>query len=114
MTRHDTQVRLRHMLDHAREAVEMARGRTREDLDADRMLSLALTRLVEVIGEAASRVPPDTRSRFPEIPWRQIIGTRNRLIHGYQEVSHDVLWSIVSGDLPPLIENLERILEQEE
>jgi len=53
MTRHDTPVRLRHMLDHAREAVDMAQGRKREDLDADRQLNLALVRLLEIVGEAA-------------------------------------------------------------
>jgi uncharacterized protein with HEPN domain len=95
-------VRIRHMLDHSREAVELTRGRLRADLDTDRMLNLSLVRLVEVVGEAASSVPEEFRMRFPEIPWRQIVGMRNRLIHGYQTVDFDILWAIVEQDLPVL------------
>lgn len=87
MTRHDPMVFVHHMLDHAREAVDMTRGRTRVDLDRDRMLNLALVRLAEVIGEAASRVPEEFRSRYTEVPWRQTVGIRNRLIHGYDRMN---------------------------
>jgi uncharacterized protein with HEPN domain len=59
MSQHDPLVALRHMLDHAREAAELARGRSRTDIDTDRLLQLALTRLVEIVGEAASRVPAE-------------------------------------------------------
>ena len=95
------------MLDHAREAVAMATGRKRPDLDSDRQFSLALVRLLEIIGEAANRVRDDQRGRIPEVPWAQIVGLRNRLIHGYDEVDFDILWQIVSHDLPKLIEVLE-------
>jgi len=105
-------VRVHHMLDHSREAVEMTRGRTRADLDRDRLLNLALVRLVEVIGEAASRVPEEFRSRHPQVPWRQTVGMRNRLIHGYDTVNFDILWTIIQEDLPPLIEQLEAIVRE--
>ena len=95
------------MLDHAREAVAMAGGRKRTDLDTDRQFNLALVRLLEIIGEAANRVPEIQRSRIPEVPWPQIVGLRNRLIHGYDEVDFDILWQIVSSDLPKLIGALE-------
>jgi uncharacterized protein with HEPN domain len=65
------------MVDHAREAVEMARGKTRADLDANRQLNLALVRLLEIIGEAASRMPEDERTRYPGVPWPQIVSLRN-------------------------------------
>ncbi len=91
MSRHDDATRLRHMLDHAEEAVEMAKGRTRADLDSDRPLELSLTRLLEVIGEAAARVSEKSRSLTPSIPWEDIVGLRNRLIHGYDEVDLDIL-----------------------
>ena len=91
----------------------MARRRTRADLDRDRMLNLALVRLVEVIGEAASRVPEEFRSGYPEVPWRQTVGIRNRLIHGYDSVNFDILWTIIQDDLPPLIEQLHRIAGEE-
>lgn len=112
MTRHNPMVRVHHMLDHSREAVEMTRGRIRADLDRDRMLNLALVRLVEVIGEAASRVPEEFRSRHPQVPWRQTMGMRNRLIHGYDTVNFDILWTIIQEDLPPLIEQLEAIVRE--
>ena len=108
MTLHDDDVRLRHMLDYSREALELVRDRSRSDLDNDRVLELALVRLLEIIGEAATRVSEEGRARNPEIPWPQIIGLRNRLIHGYDSVDMDVLWEILQGDHPALIFKLEK------
>jgi uncharacterized protein with HEPN domain len=96
------------MLDAARQAVDFARGRTRADLDRDFQLSLALTRLVEIVGEAAKNVSPERRALLPKVPWRAIAGTRDRLVHAYFDVDHDQLWQIVSTDLPALV----RVLEQ--
>ncbi len=110
MTRHDPVLSVRHMLDHAREAVEMTLGRSRADLDTDRQMSLALVRLMEVIGEAATRVPEDFRRRYPGVPWRDVADLRNRLIHGYDTIDFDRLWTIIDQDLPPLIEQLEAIV----
>ena len=112
MSRHDPMVRVRHMLDHAREAVEMVRGKTRADLDANRQLNLALVRLVEVIGEAAARIPDDFRARYPQVPWRQIVGMRHRMIHDYDVIDFDILWAVLRQDLPPLIEQLEAIVRE--
>jgi uncharacterized protein with HEPN domain len=98
------------MLDHAREALGMVRGRNRRDLDTDRMFQLALTHLVEIIGEAASRVSREGRSRHPYIPWQDVIDTRHRLIHGYDAVDYDVVWQIATRELSPLIAALERAL----
>ena len=78
MSRRDDRVRLRHMLEHAREAADMASDRSRDDLDTDRQFSLALTRLMEIIGEAAARVDPETSSSLPDVPWPQIVALRNR------------------------------------
>jgi uncharacterized protein with HEPN domain len=112
MTRHDDATRLRHMLDYAAEAVQMAAGKQRPDLDTDRQFSLALTRLVEIVGEAAARVSPEGRERWQGLPWREVIGLRNRLIHGYDAVDLNILWTIVRDDLPPLIAELRRILSR--
>lgn len=72
------------------------------DLESDDMLRYALLYLVQVIGEAANRVPDDVRSRYPEIPWRQVIATRPRLVHGYDDIDVQMLWRIVTVNLPSL------------
>lgn len=113
MTQHDHQIRLRHMLRHSREAVRMAEDRQRADLDRDRKLELSLTRLVEIVGEAASKIHPDDRAKYPTIPWAQIVGMRQRLVHGYDVVDLDVLWDTITDDLPPLITELERIVNEQ-
>jgi uncharacterized protein with HEPN domain len=101
------------MLDNAREAVTMIQGKNPQDLNCNRILELALVRLVEVVGEAANRVSVDCRLKYPSIPWQQVIGMRNRLIHGYDKVDLNVLWDTVDDDLPHLIEELEKILRSE-
>src|SRR5208337_4012217 len=95
-------VRFMDMLDHAREAIQFVKGRKRSDLDSIRWLNLALVRLLEIIGEAAARVSDATKADFPEIKWLQIVGLRNRLIHGYNQVDFDIMWDILQDDLPPL------------
>lgn len=113
MTRHDEYVRLRHMLEAAREAVALANGLTRDDLGRQRLVELALTKLVEAVGEAASRIPKDVQERSPGIPRAQIVTMRHRLVHGYDTVDPDVLWGTVTEDLPSLIPLLERALGEE-
>jgi len=106
MSRHDPSVSLRHMRDHAHELLTLMHGRSRGDLDTDRVLALAVVRLLEIIGEAAARVPVAERERRHEIPWSAIVGLRNRLIHGYDDVDLDIVWAIVSTDLPTLVSRL--------
>jgi uncharacterized protein with HEPN domain len=95
------------MLDAAREAGTLVAGRSRSDYDEDRTLRLALVRLLEVVGEAASRIPLDFREEHPEIPWFGVVGLRNRLIHGYDEVDYDIVWQILAEDIPALVVALE-------
>lgn len=103
-------VRLRHMLDAALKIVEYTQKCSRSDLDKDEKLNLAVVRLLEVLGEAAKNVSDPCQAAYPEIPWRQIAGTRDRLIHGYFDVDLDIIWRIVSTDLPPLVEQLKKAL----
>jgi uncharacterized protein with HEPN domain len=112
MTQHDDKVKLQHMLDHANEAVSLVSGKEKTDLQKNRLLELALTRLIEIIGEAAAKVNPGIQAKYPSIPWPQIIGMRNRLIHGYDTVDLDILWDTIEIDLPPLISELEKILKK--
>jgi len=106
--------RLRHMLDAAREAVAFGAGRKPEDLRRDRVLTLALVRCIEIIGEAATRVSPELRSKHPQIPWADIVGMRNRLIHAYFDVDLRQVCDTLTGDLPVLITQLERIISARE
>ncbi len=105
-------VRLLHMLDAAQEAMLFSQGRSRADLDSDRMLVLALVKEIEIIGEAANQVTETTRSRYPLIPWIDIVGMRNRLVHAYFDINLDILWQTVQHDLPSLIVELQRALQQ--
>ena len=113
MSRREGLTRLRHMLDSSREAVALAEGRTRADLDTDRKLNLALARLLEIVGEAANRTTSEERMLCPSVPWSQIVGLRNRLIHGYDSVDFDVLWGVVSEDVPKLLAAREMVFPED-
>ena len=110
MTQHNDMIRLRHMLDHAEEAVALIAGKDKTELKHDRVLELALIRLVEIIGEASAKVSSETQATYPLIPWPQVIGMRNRLVHGYDSVDLNILWDTIEIDLPPLIAELRKIL----
>ena len=110
MSRRDPEVALRQMLDYSREAMILSKGKSAEELVYDRVLCLAIVRLMEIVGEAANRVPREKRSEHPEIPWTQIISLRNRLIHGYDAIDYEILWQILNHDMPELVFSLERIL----
>jgi uncharacterized protein with HEPN domain len=81
------------------EALALAKGRRRRDLETDRGFELQLTHLVLRIGEAASHVPPEARKGI-DLPWRGIVAMRNRLVHAYFEMDHDLLWQTVEDGLP--------------
>jgi uncharacterized protein with HEPN domain len=111
--RRDDEIRLRHMLDAAREAVLFAAERSRSDLDGDRMLVLSLVKAVEIVGEAAYQIEGRTRHALPDIPWADIIGMRHRLVHNYFDINLDVLWQTVKEDLPALIAQIAPLLPAE-
>jgi uncharacterized protein with HEPN domain len=109
MSRRDDTVPMRHMLDHGREVIAMVEGRTRRDLDTDRLFQLALTRLLEIIGEAVNRVTAAERELYADIPWLNIVGTRHRIVHGYDVVDYDIVWDIATIETPNLVASLDRI-----
>jgi uncharacterized protein with HEPN domain len=113
MTRHDDVTSLRHMLEFARKSVKFTDGKSRIDLARDETLALATTYVIEYLGEASRRISEEFRERHPEIPWGEIIGTRNRLAHAYEDISLDIIWAIVKKDIPTLIIKLEKILDEE-
>jgi len=103
-------VRVRHILDAAREAVNFSEGRCRAGPDTDRKLNLSLVRLLEIIGEAARSLSQEFRQEHPDLPWKSMVGIRDRLIHGYFDINLDVVWQTVTEDLPPLIAQLKKIV----
>ena len=109
----DDVIRLHHMLDAAREAVEFAKGQTRSELDRNRMLVLSLVKDIEIVGEAAYQISQGTRDQLKNIPWDDIIGMRHRLVHAYFEINLDILWKTINDDLPPLIQILESLIAKE-
>lgn len=109
--RREDLVRVRHMLDAAREAVCLSQGKVRADLATDRAVALALVKCIEIVGEAAAHVGEKYQEAHREIPWTHITGMRNRLVHGYFDIDFDRVWDTVTVDLPPLIVTLESIIE---
>jgi uncharacterized protein with HEPN domain len=97
-------IRLRHLRDAAEKAVHYARGKRREDLDSDEILRLALTKLVEIVGEAAKQVSSRTRAAHASVPWSAAARMRDRLVHHYFDIDLDILWQTISEDLPQLLE----------
>ena len=102
-----------HMLDKAHEALSLVRGKTRQDYDCDSALRLALTHLIQVIGEAARRVSVPFREIHPQIPWEAIVGMRSKIVHDYMNVDEDIVWDSVAHELPPLIDELKKIVPPE-
>ncbi len=91
------------MLLAARDTVDFARGRSRDELDSDRQLVLSLVKSIEIIGEAAARISQETREAHPEIPWPKIIAMWNHLVHAYFEINLNRVWEVVQNDIPDLI-----------
>ncbi len=113
MSKRDDRVSLVDMRNYAEEAVNLLGEARLIDLTEDRVMELALRKLVEIVGEAANRVSEKTRQSQQTIPWSQIIGMRNRLVHGYDDISLERLWDTIKDELPPLIEQLDTIIGEE-
>ncbi len=111
MTRHDPWIRVRHMRDHAQEAIELLGDRTLDELQSDRTVQLALVQLIEIVGESAGCVGSEIRAAHPAVPWQLAADTRHRLIHGYDLIEYAVVFDTVKVDLPLLVEQLDAILE---
>lgn len=113
MNEHD-QIRLRHMLDASREAIAFTQGKIREDLLHDRMLLLSLVKEIEIIGGAASKISPESRSEAADIPWGKVTAMRNQLTHRYFDWDLEAIWSTLTSNLPGLIVELEKVLSGKE
>ncbi len=110
MSKRDDRVSLVDMLVHAEEAIELLGDLSAPQLAKNRILQLALERLVGIVGEAAGRVSPVVQQRHPDIPWPQIIGMRNRIVHGYDAVNLERMRDTIKDEMPPLVEKLTEIV----
>jgi uncharacterized protein with HEPN domain len=106
----DDQVRLSHMVNMAETLGRLTSGRALNDIASDEQLALAVVRALEIFGEAAARTSQALRNATPEIPWRQIIGTRNRLAHGYFDIDEALVWTAATRDVPALLPILRGLL----
>ncbi len=103
----EDEIRISHLLEAARKAIAYTAERTREDLEVDELLRLALTKLVEIVGEAAKHVSTAGQAQFPDVPWSAAARMRDRLIHHYFDIDLDVLWVTIEEDLPELVQRLD-------
>jgi uncharacterized protein with HEPN domain len=98
-----------HMIDNANKAISFIAELNRADFDQDEQLRLAVTHLLQIVGEAARRVSIEFREAHPEIPWKAIVGMRSKVVHDYFSVDDDVIWDTIKNDLPALVQALERL-----
>ena len=105
----DDLIRVRHIVDALDAAFSFVQGRQRADLDSDQMLLFALMRAFEIVGEAANKISPAGRRQLSGVPWNAIVGMRNRLVHAYHDVDHDILWTTVTEAAPPIAERLKAL-----
>lgn len=110
--RPDDRTRVAHMVDACDEIARFLAGRAEGDLETDRMLLFAVVRALEVVGEAANGVSTDTQDKAPDVPWRLVAATRNRLIHGYFDVDPEIVWRTASEEVPKLLPALKRLLAE--
>jgi uncharacterized protein with HEPN domain len=105
----DDLVYIGHMLDMGQKALSFISGIEKSDYNQNESLRMALTHIVQIMGEAAGRVSIEFRKKHSEIPWHEIIGMRHRIVHDYMGVDEDVVWQVVHGDLPVLVKQLEKL-----
>ncbi len=104
--------RLRHILEAIDRIERYTAGRTIEQLATDRQCLDAVVWNLTVIGEAVRHVPDSVFAVFPDVPWSQMRGIRNRIVHEYDRLDTEIIWNVVHNELPPLVSTLRRIMSE--
>lgn len=112
MSKHDPKITLLQIAECARRAQELCAGTTLPELVADWRSALAFERVLEVLGEAAKRLPVELRERYPGVPWKLVAGMRDRVSHGYDAVDYQTLWDAVQQDMPSLLATVETMIRE--
>jgi len=107
--RDEDRVRLLHMIEAGEAVAQFIAGRSRNDLDRDRMLLFAVVHSIEILGEAANKISPETRAAAPQVPWGAIVAMRNRLIHGYFDIDTVIVWKTATEEIPALVPLLQAL-----
>ncbi|MEM9399680.1 MAG: HepT-like ribonuclease domain-containing protein [Verrucomicrobiota bacterium] len=112
MSLRDARITLQQIQDASKHAQLICKETTLEKLRVDWKAKAALERFLEIIGEAVKRLPDEIKKSHPNIPWKNITGTRDHLIHGYDKVDVQILWNAVNKDIPELLKTVEFILNK--
>ena len=110
----EDRIRIQHIIDAAEEALSFLIDIEFQNFSQNRMLILSVIKDIEIIGEAASKITIETKTRYDNIPWKDIISMRNRLIHGYFDVDVKLVWNTAKNNIPPLLNSLTEIIKVEE
>jgi uncharacterized protein with HEPN domain len=105
-------LRVRHILDAIAESIRFAAGMSRSEFEADAKTAKAVVCNLGIIGEAARHIPKSTEASYPQVPWAQMRGMRNHLIHGYDVIDLEIVWHVLSDELPKVAALLEKVLEE--
>lgn len=105
---------LRHIQDEAEYLMSQTQGLSKDEFVGDETLKRAFVRSIEIIGEAAKKVPDDLKQKYTQIEWRAMAGMRDRLIHGYFGIDYDIVWDVVTNKIPQLQQEVEEILRDEQ
>ena len=109
----DNPTRIKHIYDACKEIIQFTNNTSKTQFEDNRILAYASVHLIEIIGEAASLVTSELKQKYSTIPWKHLIGMRNRLIHGYFDIDLNIVWQTIKDDIPNLLVEIKNIINQE-
>ncbi|WP_371802354.1 DUF86 domain-containing protein [Candidatus Lokiarchaeum ossiferum] len=109
----DDLTRILHIYDACTEIIHFTKNITKTQFRNNRMLQLAIVHLFEIIGEAANSISVEIPQKYPSIPWKSLIGMRNRLIHGYFDIDLNIVWQTIQSDIPFLLKEIKSLRDNE-